>query len=675
MEENKQTQPQIRSATCREEALAALAAHGGNVSKTARELEIPATTLRRWRNERIKTAAANADDQEQHDLASDLESIAGQLIDAIPGKIETAPLNQLTSTLKFAHETLQSIRENRLKDDALALDFSKMTDEQLEQLEALTAYLLGIRSGAAVPEPAGALPAAEAVGRPALSAAMESSLLAALLRPQGSDSRELSTIPELHHWLSERLGRFHEQRPSRLAVIAPRESAKTTWITLAFVLRCAVENREPYILLLSDSRQQAEKYLKDIRKELEQSEIAEQDPEGEDTTVNSHGLSTTLAAIYPEACGKGPEWRKDHLLLRNGVLIESLGRGSKIRGRKNRQHRPTLIVIDDCQSNRDIYSRSCREHALRWFAQEVLPCGSPTTNVISVGSALHRDAVAVRAMSMPGWTGRAFAAILSWPEQMDLWKQWELLATNIADANRLATAAAFYDAHRTEMDRGGVSFWPSYKPLSALMMKRAEIGPRRFETEYQGKPDTPEGAEWPSEYFDRANFFFTEWPQNILVTVVALDPSKGGKDQSGDFQALVAIALTRDGNLWVDCECHREPIPEMMDRAVQLAKKRNAATLVVETNQGLNLLIPEFERFARAAHLSSSLQGVEHYAVSKVARIRRLGTYLARGQIRVLNSTGGRLLVDQLREFPNGGHDDAPDALEIGIRALEVRVG
>jgi hypothetical protein len=38
----------------------------------------------------------------------------------------------------------------------------------------------------------------------------------------------------------------------------------------------------------------------------------------------------------------------------------------------------------------------------------------------------------------------------------------------------------------------------------------------------------------------------------------------------------------------------------------------------------------------------------------------------------VRKTTGGQLLVDQLRDFPNGDHDDAPDALEIGVRRLEL---
>lgn len=482
--------------------------------------------------------------------------------------------------------------------------------------------------------------------------------------------RSSPDIPDLHKWFAEKLHNLHDRRGSRLAVIAPRESAKSTWITLAYVLRCAVENREPYILLLSDSEDQAEKFLAAIKAELARGP-AESGPMSPETNEQSNG-DVTLATAYPDAYGEGPEWRKDRIRLKNGVLIESLGRGSKIRGRKDRQHRPTLIVIDDCQSNRDIVSSTERQKTLNWFMQEVIPCGSESTNFISVGSALHRDAVSVRAQTLPGWISCTFSAIVSWPERMDLWQEWELLAMNLADAERSKTAADYYATHKTEMDRGGTSFWKSYKPLLALMTKRAEIGPRRFLTEYQGVSGTPEGAEWPPEYFDRGNLWFTKWPADIAYTIIAIDPSKGRADKTGDFQAHAVISLTKDGKLWVDCECHREPVPEMVMRAVELARVYRPHSVVVETNQGLDLLIPEFERFMRTSKLLIPLENVEHYSESKVARIRRLGSYLSRGQIRVRNSAGGRMLVDQLRDFPNGDHDDAPDAVELGIRRLEL---
>jgi predicted phage terminase large subunit-like protein len=59
---------------------------------------------------------------------------------------------------------------------------------------------------------------------------------------------------------------------------------------------------------------------------------------------------------------------------------------------------------------------------------------------------------------------------------------------------------------------------------------------------------------------------------------------------------------------------------------------------------------------------------------NKVVRIRRLGLYFGRGQVRFRNTRGTRLLVDQLRDFPNAEHDDGPDALELAVRRLELLV-
>jgi predicted phage terminase large subunit-like protein len=623
-------------------------------------------------------------ENQRRGVRAKLKNIVLKTLDTMPKKIEEAPLNQLTATAGFALDRIDTIDTKRTVVDSKPLYFSRLTDEELKVFERIISILLGEASGPAIPE--NRFTDSTSDSRSAVSASLEVEpvLFASPLRSEEEQAEQPNFIgiPKLHQWLAEQLCDFHERRGSRLAVIAPRESAKTTWITLAYVLRCAVEGLERYILLLSDSEAQAEQYLSAIRSELENEVVAppvveesaddsliSSDPDSVSTAIAS---KITLAAAYPESCGQGSEWRKDHLRLRNGVLIESLGRGSKIRGRKNRQHRPTLIVIDDCQSNRDIMSSKERQNALDWFKQEVIPCGSESTNFISVGSALHREAVAVQAQQMPGWKSANFPAIVSLPERLDLWNEWELLATNLADDNRVWTAEDFYAKHKEEMDRGGVSFWPSYKPLSALMMKRAEIGVRQFETEYQGNPSTPEGAEWPPEYFDRSDLMFTAWPKDIVRTVIALDPSKGREAGDGDYQAIAIISLTRDGKIWADCECHREPVPEMVERAVGLAMLYRPHCLVVETNQGLDLLIPEFKKFADARDLLVPLEGVEHYRDSKLARIRRLGVYLSRGQIRVRSTAGGRMLVEQMREFPKGTHDDAPDALELGIRRLEL---
>src|SRR5579872_1391406 len=458
-----------------------------------------------------KEPATPPPDNKPRSTRAKLKGIIKQNLDAMTGKIADAPLNQLTTNAVFAFKQIERIDSVRAIADSEPLYYSRLSDELLKAFEYIISVLCGDTPIHPVPEIQFGCAESDSGSSGSLSDAVEPALPAAPLQSEEGRRQppDLTGIPKMHRWLAEQLHNLHERRGSRIALIAPRGSAKTTWITLAYVLRCAVEGTERYILLLSDSEAQAEQFLSAIRSELEgevvesPSESAELKGENEELEGESDELPTpdstsartegnvTLALAYPEACGPGPEWRKDYLRLKNGVLIESLGRGSKIRGRKNRQHRPTLIVIDDCQSNRDILSASERQKALDWFTKEVLPCGTKTTNIISVGSALHQDAVAVHAMKTPGWISNTFQAIESMPKRIDLWAQWERLATNLGDDNRTKTAADFYENNKEEMERGGVSYWPAHMPLSYLMLKRAEIGDRQFDTEYQGVPSSP----------------------------------------------------------------------------------------------------------------------------------------------------------------------------------------
>src|SRR5438552_3993178 len=54
---------------------------------------------------------------------------------------------------------------------------------------------------------------------------------------------------EFHRDLDALLHRSPFVRGWRRAFLAPRESAKSTWLTLGYVLRCAVVGWEPYTLI------------------------------------------------------------------------------------------------------------------------------------------------------------------------------------------------------------------------------------------------------------------------------------------------------------------------------------------------------------------------------------------------------------------------------------------
>ena len=434
--------------------------------------------------------------------------------------------------------------------------------------------------------------------------------------------------------------------------IAPRGGAKSTWCTLGYVLRAALERWEPYILILSDSSSQANKLLGHVKEE-----------------IDSNAL---LCDVYAEEAGRGPEWNESRIRLRNGVVIEALGTGKKVRGRRNRNARPTLIIFDDVQSIEDVVSPIMREHALAWATREVIPAGDENTNFIAVGSALHREAVSMQLGGLAGWQSRVYKAVHSWPDRMDLWTEFERIATNMADCNRQATAEAFYADNKAEMDRGAHVYWPERWPLVKMMLKRATIGSSAFDSEYQGVPGSIEGAEWDPKYFERPDFFFNDWPADIVFKMQSLDPSKGASEKS-DFQAHIMLGLQADGMLLADCELRRES--EWVERAIDIADWWKPAELIAEVNNTMGLFAPTADRIIEERRAQGRPVSLNYSEVTvsrpKLARIRELNDYIRRGQLRVRNTTGGHMLVEQLRDFPHGDHDDAPDALATAVIRMQ----
>jgi transposase-like protein len=125
----------------RAQALAALAANGGNISLTAKQLDIPIKTLSNWANGIRHPESAQMGNEKKKLMADVLEEIAWKLIDAIPGKVKKAPLGQTVTSMAIAVDKMRLLRNlpTELPGAAQALDLSKLTDEELEEYDRLLA--------------------------------------------------------------------------------------------------------------------------------------------------------------------------------------------------------------------------------------------------------------------------------------------------------------------------------------------------------------------------------------------------------------------------------------------------------------------------------------------------------------------------------------------------------
>jgi predicted phage terminase large subunit-like protein len=487
---------------------------------------------------------------------------------------------------------------------------------------------------------------------------------------------------DMHRWMADQFDVALAHRGTKINVVGPRGGAKSTIGTLALPLRAAVECQENYIWIVSDTKHQASAHLENIKAEL---------------LDNSR-----LAKDFPDAVGRGSVWRSNSIVLRNGVTIEAYGTGQRIRGRRSRQYRPTLIVCDDLQNDGHIRSPLQREYSRDWFHGALLKAGTAGTNVVNLATALHRDALAMQLHRTPGWTSRIFKSIVRWPDNMSLWKRWEDIYTRTGDCpsfrlsdngtvplpvantaspslslspspplNNLAAARDFYETNRQPMDCGAILLWPEVEDLYTLMCMRAEGGRTAFEREKQNSPINPDLCEWPETYFDET-IWFDAWPTNLAVKTMALDPSKGSDSRRGDYSALVVLGVDRQGMLYVEADLARRPTPEIVAEGVEWFRRHQPDVFAVEANQFQDLLAGEFEQaFRRQGILATRPMPIENHT-PKPVRIRRLGPFLSSHRIRFKsNSPGTKLLVEQLQEFPIADHDDGPDALEMALRLAQ----
>src|SRR3954471_14874160 len=87
------------------------------------------------------------------------------------------------------------------------------------------------------------------------------------------------TASRMHEWLGVELDSLLVNRGSKVNVIGPRGSAKSTIATLCYVLRAAVERQDRYIWIVSDTKEQAQTHLENVKTELvENQKLAEYYP-------------------------------------------------------------------------------------------------------------------------------------------------------------------------------------------------------------------------------------------------------------------------------------------------------------------------------------------------------------------------------------------------------------
>jgi hypothetical protein len=452
---------------------------------------------------------------------------------------------------------------------------------------------------------------------------------------------------QLHTKLCDIADELKYKRGEKILVIAPRGNAKSTWCSLAMPIKAICEGSDKYIILCADTLDQAKKYLKSISDELRNNE--------------------QLKLDYPLACAEGDTWNTERIETASGICIEALGKGNNVRGRKFRQYRPTLFIVDDPQGDDDVISPNTRAKDVEWFNRNIAPAGDTGTNIFVIGTMLHRDCIVGNLEKRGDFKKVRFSSIIKWPTFLDsLWGHWKnLYMSGSPTANEEANA--YYNANKKAMDEGAEVLWPEKEPLLALMQMREDIGYPAFASEKQNNPRDPSKCEFMEEWFE--DIMYSSIPEyDEIITVGYLDPALGGDTKKHDYAPIITLHYLPKHNLiYVECDIEKRPVNITIDKMISWHKIVKYQVFGIEAN-GFQQLI--YNELLAKAPMFPAIP-IENNGIHKNTRISRLSIWLQRKFFRFkANCPYTRILLQHLKDHPHSDHDDGPDALEGAVRVL-----
>jgi len=469
---------------------------------------------------------------------------------------------------------------------------------------------------------------------------------------------------EFQKALSGILFNMKTKRGARYAIAAPRGFAKSTIVGLQYVIYCICYKLEDFIVLTSSTSSQATDFLRHIKEEFEANE--------------------RLKADFPEVCEVGgklvpPRWTQSEIITSNDVKVIALGTGQQLRGRRHKESRPSLIILDDIETDEAVENSDSRYKLEDWVNKTVLKAGDARTNVIIIGTLHHPASLLAKytdSKQSPGWTSKVYKAITSYAVRVELWEKWKRILLGREAYNEefgLDAALAFYKKHESAMLEGVKLLWSDFKSYYDLMLMREQEGYSSFDSEMQNEPINPRDCSfnmdeihyWDDEYESEENLIRSM--KREILFYGAVDPSLGKEGKQSDYSAIIVVAWnSENGKIYVlEADIARRSTDKTLSDILAHHLKREIVNLGFETNNFQEVLARDLNRLAREQRIRVCLKEVNNTG-DKLARIQSLQPLIKSGVI--MFSRKHQILLEQLRYFPKGPHDDGPDALEMVVR-------
>ncbi len=409
-----------------------------------------------------------------------------------------------------------------------------------------------------------------------------------------------------------------------VAWIAFRESAKTSYAKLFIIWLIAFEKRR-YINVDSFDRENAERILFDIAYEM----------------VNNSGLKSDFGVLFSKERGISDikQNRINNFVTENGIRVEAHSTQESVRGRIHLNQRPDFLLFDDIETNKtkesEAYTKQVRDHLTEAQAGMsadgfILYLGNYITEYGNIQWLMDRSKTdkGLRIRNIP---------IME---------------------NGLPTWEAKYALTDEEAKRDG---------KVSIEDKQRQLGSLVFSYEMMNKPIDEMMAEFKKEY---AQFETVEnLKQKETRCYITIDSAVSEKD-SADFTGITINHVSFENKWYVKTYRMKFNSKDLIDHLFYLKDTYNPMFIGLEETTFTMAIQPFMEDEMRKRNKFFSITPVKHKGINKEVRIRGL---IPRWESRSIFLIGDNTeLLDEMRTFPNGQHDDVLDSFSMQVNIAKA---
>lgn len=403
------------------------------------------------------------------------------------------------------------------------------------------------------------------------------------------------------------------------AWVAFRESAKTTFAKL-FIIWLIAYSKRKYINVDSFDKENAERILFDIAFEM----------------VNNARLRADYGVLFSRERGINDikQNRISNFITENGVRVEAHSTQESVRGRIHLNQRPDVLLLDDFETNKTkdsaAYTKQVKDHIT-----EALAGMSPEGFILYLGNYISE-----------------YGNI-----------QWLIDRAKNDHKLRIRNIPVVI---------GGTPTWSGKYAMTdkeaevtgkvSIEDKQRQLGSLVFSYEMMNQPVDETLAEFKREYTQVA----TEeaYKHKSVNTFITIDSAVSEKT-SADFTGVTINRVSQENKWYVTAYKLKINPKDLIDHLFYLWETYNPITIAIEKTTFTMAVKPFLDEEMRKRNKFLHITELSHTTTSKETRIRGLIPVWESKTIFFVGNCSD--LVDDMRTFPRGQHDDVLDSLSMQL--------